>query len=163
MEIIQPELYVRPVKRAVLLQNHGWMTLKIYAKVKIFVHYTSHGSDHCAKNLQNPPTTVHAVERTRQDVPCCSSFVLKWCLNNPKDIGQGQRSLHATQSPIIMVIFAKYGKNPWRIVRAIEWKWGTWEMEKSSTLLAFCARNSLVTCTKANDAYLWCFLWSAPE
>ena len=32
-----------------------------------------------------------------------------------------------------------------------------------SALLAFCSWNSPVTLTKASDAELWCFLWSAPE
>ena len=40
-------------------------------------------------------------------------------------------------------------------------------METFSALLALCAGNSPVTgkipLTKASDAELWCFLWSAPE
>ena len=54
------------------------------------------------------------------------------------------------------------------------WTWWRHQMEAFSALLAFCAGNSPVTgefpvCDrwipriKANDAELWCFLWSAPE
>ena len=40
--------------------------------------------------------------------------------------------------------------------------WWRHQMETFSTLLAICAGNPAVT-TKASDAELWCFLWSAPE
>ena len=44
--------------------------------------------------------------------------------------------------------------------------WWRHQMETFSSLLALCAGNSPVTSefprTKASDAELWCFLWSAP-
>ena len=41
--------------------------------------------------------------------------------------------------------------------------WWRHQMETFSTLLAICAGNSPVPDTKASDAELWCFLWSASE
>ena len=63
----------------------------------------------CAKYGKNPSRTVHVVKRTRQDVPYCSSFTANSWLNNLEDTGQCQRSLHATNSLMLMIICAKYG------------------------------------------------------
>ena len=41
-------------------------------------------------------------------------------LNNIESIGQGQRSLFATHPPMLVTICAKYGKNSFIIVRAVE-------------------------------------------
>ena len=73
----------------------------------------------CAKQGKNPFRTVHAVERTWQDVPYFSSFVAKW-LNDLDDIGQGQKLLHRTHPLMLVFICAKYRKNPSRTVHAVE-------------------------------------------
>ena len=55
------------------------------------------------------------------------------------------------------------------LVRNVVWPttWWRHQMETFSPLLAICAGNSPVSpgipCTKASDAELWCFLWSASE
>ena len=74
----------------------------------------------CTKYGKNSPGTVHAVERTRQDVPYFSIFIAKSWLNDLKDIRQGQRSLHPTHSLVIVVICAKQGNNASRTVHAVE-------------------------------------------
>ena len=61
----------------------------------------------CTKYGKNPSRTVDATERTRFS---------KSRLNDLEDIGQGQRSLHATHPLMLMMICAKYGKNASRIV-----------------------------------------------
>ena len=66
----------------------------------------------CVKYGKNPSRTVHAVERTQQDVPYFSSFIGMSWLNDLEDIGHGQRSLHTTHPPMLVIICAKYGKNP---------------------------------------------------
>ena len=48
-----------------------------------------------------------------------SSFIAKSWLNNLEDIGQGQRSWHATHSLMLAIICAKYGKKPSRTVCAV--------------------------------------------
>ena len=40
--------------------------------------------------------------------------------NDLEDIGQGQRSWHATHLPMLVIICTKYGKNPSRTVDATE-------------------------------------------
>ena len=55
----------------------------------------------CVKYGNNPSRALCAVERTRQDVPYFSSLIAKSWLNDPEDIGQYQRSLHATH-PLIL-------------------------------------------------------------
>ena len=53
--------------------------------------------------------------------------------------------------------------------RSYSWQllWLRHQVETFSALLAICEENSPVTAwiplTKASDAELWCFLWSAPE
>ena len=56
---------------------------------------------------KNPSRTIDATERTRfsRSRP-----------NDLENIGQGQRSLHATHPLMLMMICAKYGKNTSRIV-----------------------------------------------
>ena len=56
---------------------------------------------------KNPSRTVDATERTRfsRSRP-----------NDLEDIGQGQRSLYATHPLMLVIICAKYGKNPLRIL-----------------------------------------------
>ena len=65
----------------------------------------------CAKYKKNPSTTVDATERTRFS---------KSRSNDLKDIGQGQRSSHATHLLMLVIIFTKYGKNPSGTVDATE-------------------------------------------
>ena len=65
----------------------------------------------CAKYKKNPSTTVDATERTRFS---------KSRSNDLKDIGQGQRSSHATHLLMLVIIFTKYEKNPSGTVDATE-------------------------------------------
>ena len=65
----------------------------------------------CAKYKKNPSTTVDATERTQFS---------KSRSNDLEDIGQGQRSSHATQLLTPVIIFTKYGKNPSGTVDATE-------------------------------------------
>ena len=57
----------------------------------------------CAKYKKNPFKTVDATERTRFS---------KSRSNDLEDIGQGQRSSHATHLLMLVIICTKYGKNP---------------------------------------------------
>ena len=57
----------------------------------------------CAKHKRNPSRTVDATERTRFS---------KSRSNDLEDIGQGQRSSHATHLLMLVIIYTKYGKNP---------------------------------------------------
>ena len=61
----------------------------------------------CTKYGNNPSRTVDSTVRIRfsRSRP-----------NDLENIGQGQRSLHATQPLMLMMICAKYGKNASRIV-----------------------------------------------
>ena len=56
-------------------------------------------------------------------VPASAKFqeplLCPW-LNDLEDIGQGQRSLHATHPFMLVIIWAKHGKNPSRTARAVE-------------------------------------------
>ena len=61
----------------------------------------------CTKYGKNPSGTVDATGRTRFSRPRP---------NDLEDIGQSQRSLHATHPLMLMMICAKYGKNTSRIV-----------------------------------------------
>ena len=65
----------------------------------------------CAKYKKNPSRTVDATERTRFS---------KSRPNDLEDIGQGQRSSHATHLLMLVIICAKYGKNPSGTVDATE-------------------------------------------
>ena len=77
------------------------------------------------------PTSIHkkdpsriivcALERTWEDVSYFSSFIAKSSLNDLEDIGQGQRSLHLTHLLMLVIICAKYGKNPSGTLPAVEW------------------------------------------
>ena len=55
------------------------------------------------KIKKNPARTVDATERTRFS---------KSRPNDLEDIGQGQRSSHATHPLMLLIICTKYGKNP---------------------------------------------------
>ena len=57
----------------------------------------------CATYKKNPSRTVHTTERTRFS---------KSRPNDLEDIGQGQRSSHATHPLMLLIICTKYGKNP---------------------------------------------------
>ena len=57
----------------------------------------------CTKYKRNPSRTVDATERTRFS---------KSRSNDLEDIGQGQRSSHATHLLMLVIICTKYGKNP---------------------------------------------------
>ena len=61
----------------------------------------------CGKYGNNRSRTENVTERT----PFSKSRS-----NDLEDIGQGQRSLHATHPLMLMMICAKYGKNAGRIV-----------------------------------------------
>ena len=74
----------------------------------------------CTECEKNPSRTVCAVERIRQDVPYFSNFIAKSWLNYHEDIDQGQRSMHATHSLMLVIIGAKYEKNPPRTVCAVQ-------------------------------------------
>ena len=67
----------------------------------------SRASDHLYKYGKTPSGTIDATERTRFSRPRP---------NDLEDIGQGQRSLYARHSLILVIICAKYGKNPSRTV-----------------------------------------------
>ena len=60
---------------------------------------------------KNPSRTVVATERTR---------FTKSRPNDLEDIGQGQRSSHATHPLMLLIICTKYGKNPSRTGDATE-------------------------------------------
>ena len=65
----------------------------------------------CTKYRKNPSRTIDAIERTQfsRSKP-----------NNLEDIGQGQRSSHATHPLMLVIICTKYGKNPSGTVDATE-------------------------------------------
>ena len=65
----------------------------------------------CAKYKKNPFTTVDATERT---------WFSKSRSNDLENIGQGQRSSHATHLLIPVIICTKYGKNPLGTLDATE-------------------------------------------
>ena len=65
----------------------------------------------CTKYGKNPSRTLDATERTRFS---------KSRSNDLEDIGQGQRSSHATHLLMLVIICIKYGKNPSRTVAATE-------------------------------------------
>ena len=65
----------------------------------------------CAKYKKNPSTTVDATERTRFSKSRSNDLV---------DIGQGQRSSHATHLLMLVINFTKYAKNPSGTVDATE-------------------------------------------
>ena len=65
----------------------------------------------CATYRKNPSRTVDATERTRFS---------KSRSNYLEDIGQGQRSSHATHLLMLVIICTKYGKNPSGTVDATE-------------------------------------------
>ena len=73
----------------------------------------------CAKYRKNPSTTVCAIEWT-QDATYFSSFIAKSWMNDLEDICQGQQSLCATHPLMLVIISAKYGKNPSRTVGVTE-------------------------------------------
>ena len=58
---------------------------------------------------KNPSRTVDATEQTRFS---------KSRPNDLEDIGQGQRSSHATHPLVLLIICTKYGKNPFWTVDA---------------------------------------------
>ena len=65
----------------------------------------------CAKYETNPFRTVDAIERT---------WFSKSRPNDLEDVGQGQRSSHATHLLMLVIICIEYGKNPSRTVDATE-------------------------------------------
>ena len=66
----------------------------------------------CATYKKNPSRTADATERTRFS---------KSRSNDLEDIGQGQRSSHATHVLMLVIICTKYGKTPSGAVDATEW------------------------------------------
>ena len=65
----------------------------------------------CAKYKKNPSRTANAMERT---------WFSKSRSNYHDDIGQGQRSSHATHLLMLVIICTKYGKTPSGTVDATE-------------------------------------------
>ena len=65
----------------------------------------------CGKYGNNRSRTENFTERTRFS---------KSRSNDLEDIGQGQRSSHATHLLMLVIIYIKYGKNPSRTVDATE-------------------------------------------
>ena len=65
----------------------------------------------CATYKRNPFRTVDVTERTRFSMSRP---------NDLEDIGQGQRSSHATHLLMLVIICTKYGKYPSRTVNATE-------------------------------------------
>ena len=65
----------------------------------------------CGKYGNNQSRTENVTERTQFS---------KSRLNDLEDIGQGQRSSHATHFLMLVIICTKYGKNPSRTVDATE-------------------------------------------
>ena len=65
----------------------------------------------CAKYKKNPSRTADATERT---------WFSKSRSNDLEDIGQGQRSSHATHLLMLVIIRTKYGKTPSGTVDATE-------------------------------------------
>ena len=65
----------------------------------------------CGKYGNNRSRTENVTERTQFS---------KSRSNDLEDIGQGQRSLHATHLLMLVIIGIKYGKNPSRTVDATE-------------------------------------------
>ena len=65
----------------------------------------------CTKYRKNPSRTIDTTERTQfsRSRP-----------NDLEDIGQGQRSSHATHLLMLVIICTKYGKNPSGTVDATE-------------------------------------------
>ena len=92
-------------------QNKVGLLWRYRSRSKVTTYDTpspcSRARDHLYKYGKTPPGTVDATEQTRFSRPRP---------NDLEDIGQGQRSLYATHSLIIVIICAKYGKNPSRIV-----------------------------------------------
>ena len=72
---------------------------------------TSNGSDYLWRNGNNQSRTENVTERTRFS---------KSRSNDLEDIGQVQRSSHATHLLMLVIICTKYGKNPSRTVDATE-------------------------------------------
>ena len=68
----------------------------------------------CGKYGNNRSSTENATERTRFS---------KSRSNDLEDIGQGQRSSHATHHLMLVIICTKYGKNPSRTVDATARTW----------------------------------------
>ena len=68
----------------------------------------------CGKYRNNRSTTENVTERT---------LFSKSRSNDLADIGQGQRSSHATHLLMLVIICTKYGKNPSRTADATERTW----------------------------------------
>ena len=68
----------------------------------------------CGKYQNNRSRTENVTERTRFSKSRSNDF---------EDIGQGQRSSHATHLLMLVIICSKYGKNPPGTVDATEWTW----------------------------------------
>ena len=71
----------------------------------------SNDSDYMCQIWNNPSRTENVTEQT---------IFLKSRSNDLEDIGQGQRSSHATHLLMLVIICPKYGKNPSQTVDATE-------------------------------------------
>ena len=74
----------------------------------------------------------------------------KWRLNDLADIGQGQRSSHATHLLMLVIICTKNGKNPSRIVDAT--KQTQFSRSRPNDLENIGQRSKVITCDTPSDA-----------
>ena len=70
--------------------------------------------------LKNIHPELYMLYNRHDKMPYFSRFIAKSWLNDLQDIDRGQRSLHATHPLMLVIICAKYGKNPSRTVHAVE-------------------------------------------
>ena len=93
-----PSKYTPSESKAITCETHSYVTNKL------------------CQTWKNTLRAVHAVEWTRLNLQYFWSFIAKTWLNDLEDIGQDQKSLHTMNLLMLVMICAKYGKNPFRIV-----------------------------------------------
>ena len=87
----------------------------------VIVHDTpSHTSDHLCQIWEECIQNCMCCTADTTRWPYCSTFIAKSWRNDLADIGQGQRSLHATHPLMLVINCAKYEKYPFRTVCAAE-------------------------------------------
>ena len=107
MERMQAEL-------SIFFQGGSRKILKICEKLKFYnfvINFPLMVMIICGKYGNNRSRTENVTERTRFS---------KSRSNDLEDIGQGQRSSHATHLLMLLIICTKYGKNPSRTVDGTE-------------------------------------------
>ena len=107
---------------------------------------------------KNPSSTVDATEQTRFP---------KSRPHDLEDIGQGQRSSHATHLLMLVIICTKYGKNPSRTVDATQRTWfsrsrpndledkGQGQRSSYATHPLMLMINSMRGCVACDDLWPW--------